>query len=309
MKVYRHISEFKKLQHAVVTSGTFDGVHLGHKKILNRLIEVAEQEKGESVVITFWPHPRTVIQQPTLQNIKVLTTLDEKIALLEKAGIQHLFIIPFTKEFSELSSENFIQNILIDTIGTKTLVIGYDHRFGKNREGGFESLKANENHYGFRVEEIPRQDIDNEAISSTAVRKTLACGDVKAAADLLGYPYSLTGKVIHGRKLGRTIGYPTANLEVQDLLKLIPADGVYAVKIQLDYSLFIGMLSIGNNPTIAGASRSIEVNIFDFNQDLYDKFVEIHFIEWLRHEEKFDGLEALIAQLKRDEEQSRKILS
>src|SRR6478735_3369136 len=309
MKVYRHISEFKKLPHAVVTSGTFDGVHLGHRKIIDRLIEIAAQEKGESVVITFWPHPRLVIQQPTHHNIKVLTTLDEKITLLEKAGIQHLFIIPFTKEFSELSSENFIQDILISTIGTKTLVIGYDHRFGKNREGGFESLKANEKKHGFRIEEIPRQDIDHETISSTAVRNALSIGDVKAAADLLGYPYSLTGKVIHGKKLGRKIGYPTANLQIQDLLKLVPADGIYAVKILINTSLFLGMLSIGNNPTIPDAERSIEVNIFDFNEDLYDKFVEIHFIEWLRSEEKFDGLESLIAQLKRDEEQSRKILS
>ena len=299
MNVYYGIQEFKKLDNAVVTSGTFDGVHLGHQKILNRLNEVAKLTHGQSVVITFYPHPRSVIS-PDNQIVKLLSTLDEKIELLEKSGVNHLLIIPFTREFSELSSEEFIQKILIQTIGTKTLVIGYDHRFGKNREGGFDYLKMNNEKYGFEIEEISRQDIENVSVSSSKIRKALTDGDVPSADHFLGRNYSLSGVIVKGKQLGRTIGFPTANIQVREIAKLIPSDGVYAVKVYYKSKAFGGMLNIGNRPTVDGTYQTVEVNIFDFDQEIYGENLTIEFLQKIRNEQKFSGLDELKAQISKD---------
>ena len=299
MNVYYGIQEFKKLENAVVTSGTFDGVHLGHQKILSRLNQVADLTNGQSVVITFYPHPRSVIS-PDNQIVRLLSTLDEKIELLENSGVNHLLIIPFTREFSELSSEEFIQKILIQTIGTKTLVIGYDHRFGKNREGGFDFLKANKEKYGFDIEEISRQDIENVGVSSSKIRKALQEGDVPTADHFLGRNYSISGLIVKGKQLGRTIGFPTANIQVREIAKLIPLDGVYAVKVYYKDDVFGGMLNIGNRPTVDGTYQTVEVNIFDFDQEIYGENLKVEFLQKIRNEKKFNGLDELKAQIAKD---------
>jgi riboflavin kinase/FMN adenylyltransferase len=308
MNVYYGIQEFKKLENAVVTSGTFDGVHLGHQKILNRLNQVADLTNGQSVVITFYPHPRSVIS-PDNQIVKLLSTLDEKIELLENSGVNHLLIIPFTREFSELSSEEFIQKILIETIGTKTLVIGYDHRFGKNREGGFDFLKANKEKYGFDIEEISRQDIENVGVSSSKIRKALQEGDVPTADHFLGRNYSVSGLIVKGKQLGRTIGFPTANIQVREIAKLIPLDGVYAVKVYYKDDVFGGMLNIGNRPTVDGTYQTIEVNIFDFDQEIYGENLKVEFLQKIRNEKKFNGLDELKEQIAKDKITCKGILN
>ena len=308
MNVYYGIQEFKKLENAVVTSGTFDGVHLGHQKILKRLNEVAELTNGESVVITFYPHPRSVIS-PDNQIVKLLSTLEEKIELLEKSGVDNLLIVSFTREFSELSSEEFIQKILIETIGTKTLVIGYDHRFGKNREGGFDYLKLNKEKYGFGIEEISRQDIENVGVSSSKIRKALQEGDVPSADHFLGRNYSLSGVIVKGRQLGRTIGFPTANIQVREIAKLIPSDGVYAVKVYYNDEAFGGMLNIGNRPTVDGTFQTVEVNIFEFDQEIYGEKLTIEFLQKIRNEQKFNGLDELKTQIAKDKITCKEILN
>lgn len=308
MNVYYGIQEFKKLENAVVTSGTFDGVHLGHQKILKRLNEVAELTNGESVVITFYPHPRSVIS-PDNQIVKLLSTLEEKIELLEKSGVDNLLIVSFTREFSELSSEEFIQKILIETIGTKTLVIGYDHRFGKNREGGFDYLKLNKEKYGFGIEEISRQDIENVGVSSSKIRKALQEGDVPSADHFLGRNYSLSGVIVKGKQLGRTIGFPTANIQVREIAKLIPSDGVYAVKVYYNDEAFGGMLNIGNRPTVDGTFQTVEVNIFEFDQEIYGEKLTIEFLQKIRNEQKFNGLDELKTQIAKDKITCKEILN
>jgi riboflavin kinase/FMN adenylyltransferase len=307
MKIYHGIDDFSKLSCAVVTSGTFDGVHVGHQKIFNRLCEIATRNNGETVVITYWPHPRLVLH-PEDDTLKLLNTFEEKAALLKDQGIHHLIRIPFTKEFSQLTSEEFIQQILVDTIGTKKLVIGYDHHFGKNREGSFEQLKRNASKYGFEVEEIPRQDIDHVAVSSTKIRKALEEGDIETATHFLGRPYSITGRVVAGDKLGRLLGYPTANIEIDTKYKLIPMDGIYAVSIQHEHHVYKGMLYIGNRPTINGTKQNIEVNIFDFNKDIYGESLTVHIHNFIRGDIKFSDLELLKGQLKLDEIASREML-
>ncbi|NBB27064.1 bifunctional riboflavin kinase/FAD synthetase [Cellulophaga sp. BC115SP] len=299
MKVYYGIQEFQRLENAVVTSGTFDGVHLGHQKILKRLAEVAQQTGGESVVITFYPHPRTVVSADN-QEVKLLSTLDEKIELLTQNGVQHLLVIPFTREFSELTSEEFIQKVIINTIGTKTLVIGYDHRFGKNREGGFDYLVQNASRYGFGVEEISRQDIDHVAVSSSKIRKAIQDGDMTQAQHFLGRNYDLNGLVVKGKQIGRTIGFPTANIQVREQTKLVPQDGVYAVWVYYNAEKLRGMLNIGNRPTVDGTYKTIEVNILDFNKEIYGENLKVEFVQKVRPEQKFNGLDALKAQIAQD---------
>jgi riboflavin kinase/FMN adenylyltransferase len=307
MKIYHGIDDFVKLDNAVVTSGTFDGVHVGHQKILSRLQEIARRTSGETVVLTYWPHPRLVLH-PEDDTLKLLNTFEEKAVLLKEAGIQHLIRIPFTKEFSHLSSQEFIRKILVDTIGTKILVIGYDHHFGKNREGTFEQLKANGPKYGFDVEEIPRQDVDNVAVSSTKVRQALEKGDVDTATHCLGRQYSLTGRVVAGDKIGRLIGFPTANIDVDMRHKLIPMHGIYAVSVLHEQQHYGGMLYIGTRPTINGTRLNVEVNIFDFHQEIYGESLTIRFQRLIRHDAKFSDLEQMKVQLKKDEEDSRAIL-
>jgi riboflavin kinase/FMN adenylyltransferase len=307
MKIYHGIDDFTRLDYAVVTSGTFDGVHVGHQKILNRLREVALKHGGETVVITFWPHPRLVLH-PEDRSLKLLNTFEEKAELLKGQGIQHLVRIPFTKEFSQLTSEEFIQKILVQTIGTKKLVIGYDHRFGHNREGSFEQLKLNAPRYGFDVEEIPRQDVDHVAVSSSKIRKALEEGDLETASHLLGQPYSLTGRVVVGDRIGRQLGYPTANIDIDTHYKLIPADGIYAVTVLHGRALYKGMLYIGNRPTVNGTKRAIEVNLFDFSGDLYGESLTLRFHTFIRGDEKFPDLDTLKQQLAQDKIDALRLL-
>ena len=308
MKIYRNINEASGITNPVVTTGTFDGVHLGHKKIIARLKEAAKKMNGESVVLTFHPHPRLVLF-PGKTDLRLLNTLEEKSELLEKAGIQHLIIQPFTKEFGNISSTDFIKTILVDNIKTKKLVIGYNHHFGKNREGSFEHLKKYGPVYGFEVEEIPAEDVDNIEVSSTRIRNALEQGEIKTANNYLGYNYFVTGTVVKGKQLGKTIGYPTANIEIQDGHKLIPADGIYVVTVDYRKKNYKGMMSIGMNPTVNGTKRTIEVNIFDFEKDIYGELLRVYFFEKIRNEVKFDSIDALKEQLHLDMQESLKILN
>jgi riboflavin kinase/FMN adenylyltransferase len=308
MKIYHSIDDFTRLNYGVVTSGTFDGVHIGHQKILHRLLEIAKKHGGETVVITFWPHPRMVLN-PNEPPIKLLNTFEEKAELLRAQGVDHLLRIPFTREFSQISSQEFITKILVEKIGTKKLVIGYDHRFGKNREGSFEQLKLNGPAYGFEVEEIPRQDIDHVAVSSSKIRKALAAGDLDTATHFLGRPYSLSGRIIKGDKLGRVLGFPTANIDPDSHDKLVPVEGIYAVQVLYSNALYGGMLYIGNRPTVDGSRRSIEVNIFDFDRDIYGETLQVSFIRLLRRDSKFEDLESLKEQLAKDKKAALRVLN
>ena len=299
MKVYTSIDQFEKLDNAIVTTGTFDGVHIGHQKIISRLKEIAKLDNGETVLLTFFPHPRVVLF-PDNDDLKMLSSEEEKISLLEYYGIDHLIIHPFTKEFSRLGSVEFVRNILVNKIGTKKLVIGYNHHFGRNREGTFEHLKEFGHIYGFNVEEIPAQDIDNVNVSSTKIRNAILAGDIKTASLYLGHLYSLSGIVIEGNKLGRKIGFPTANLFVEHSYKMIPLNGVYAVDVSVSGRKFSGMLNIGNRPTVGITEKTIEVNIFDFDEDIYDQKINVYFKERIRDEVKFPDLNALKDQLTKD---------
>lgn len=308
MKIYHSLEDFTRLSFGVVTSGTFDGVHLGHQKILQRVREIASKHGGESVVITFWPHPRLILR-PEEPALKLLNTFEEKAELLRKHGVQHLLRIPFTKEFSQISSMEFITQILVETMGTKKLVIGYDHRFGKNREGSFEQLKLNGPTYGFEVEEIPRQDVDHVGVSSTKIRKALESGDIDTANHFLGRPYLLSGRIVKGDKLGRVLGFPTANIDLDSHDKLVPAEGIYAVTVLYGHIEYGGMLYIGNRPTVDGSRRSIEVNIFDFDKDIYGETIQVSFQKLLRSDSKFEDLESLKRQLEKDKVAALKALS
>lgn len=309
MKVYKQLDYPFAIPKPVITSGTFDGVHVGHRKIIRRVKEWADSIEGESVILTFEPHPRLVLAQQD-HTLRLLTTLEEKLDLLDKAGIQHTVVIPFNKEFAAMTSEDFVKNILINTLHIHSLVIGYDHQFGRNREGSYTHLKAMSTEWGFHVEEIPAQDVDDVKVSSTKIRQALLSGDVKTAARYLSYPYQMKGKVIEGNKIGRTIGYPTANILIDNPLKLIPAIGIYAVRVEINGVLHDGMLSIGYRPTIEEtANINIEVHIFDFNKDLYGQTLIIHMIDRMRNEEKYDSIEELKGQLHLDKLHAMKILS
>jgi riboflavin kinase / FMN adenylyltransferase len=307
VKVYERIEDFSALSNAIVTTGTFDGVHVGHKKIISRLQSIADSTQGETVILTFHPHPRLVLF-PDDNDLRLLNTQEEKIELLAKIGIQHLIVIPFNKEFSRISSLDFVRSILVKQIGVKKLVIGHDHHFGRNREGSFEHLKEFGPLYGFDVEEIPVQDIDNVAVSSSKIRQALLEGNIKVANEYLGYPYSLSGSVVKGKQRGRTIGFPTANILVNESRKLIPATGVYAVKVVIRGTVYSGMMNIGNRPTVGGGSLTIEVNIFDFDTSVYDEKITVQFIGRIRNEQKFEHLEALKAQLVIDKTKAIEII-
>ncbi|NVK48907.1 MAG: bifunctional riboflavin kinase/FAD synthetase [Cyclobacteriaceae bacterium] len=307
MKIYEGLSEFKAVPNPVVTSGTFDGVHLGHQKILQRIREIARSIQGETILLTFWPHPRLVLY-PEEHNLRLLSTFEEKTKLLRQFGIDHLITIPFTKEFSQMSSKEFIQKILVDKIHTRKLVIGYDHRFGKNREGSFEYLQEHAGDFGFELEEISRQDVDAIGVSSTKIRKALESGDIQTANSFLGRSYELNGIVIKGQQIGRSIGFPTANVHIPNSYKLIPKDGVYAVEAEVNGSLFKAMLNIGNRPTVDGTQKSVETHLFDFQGDLYGKQITIYLKAYLREEQKFESLSALQAQLLKDQQQAKMLL-
>lgn len=307
MKIYNHIDEFRPVTNAVVTTGTFDGVHIGHQQVISRLKEAAARINGETVLLTFFPHPRMVLFPERKQLL--LNTPEEKAALLEKTGIDHLIVHPFTREFSMLSSKDFIEDILVKKLGTRRLVIGHDHHFGRNREGSFDHLRQFGPVYGFEVEEIPAQEVENIGVSSTKIRQALEAGDVATAASFLGYSYQLAGTVVKGRQLGRTIGFPTANILVTDSNKMVPADGVFAVRIHRKSETLNGMMNIGMRPTVDGHSRTIEVNILDFDADIYGETLILEFVKRIRDEKKFDGLEALKQQLENDRLATREIFA
>lgn len=307
MKIYEGLADFYPVKNAVVTSGTFDGVHLGHQKILNRIREISRAIQGETVLITFWPHPRLVLY-PNEHNLRLLSTFEEKTKLLRQFGVDHLITIPFTQEFSQMTSEDFIRTVLMEKLQTKKLVIGYDHRFGKNREGSFEYLKAHSSDFGFDLEEISRQDVEEIGVSSTKIRKALESGDVKTASNYLGRPYELNGLVIKGQQIGRSIGFPTANIHIPNDYKLIPKDGVYAVEAFVEDTQYKAMLNIGNRPTVDGTKKTVEANLFDFQGDLYNKQITVYFREFLREERKFESLEALKNQLILDQQTAKSLL-
>ncbi|MFT6850931.1 MAG: riboflavin kinase/FMN adenylyltransferase [Sphingobacteriales bacterium] len=302
MKIHRGLENLTGFKNAVVTNGTFDGVHIGHRKILSRIVEIAKEIDGETVLTTYSPHPRLILF-PEHNDLRLINTLEEKIELISSLGIDHLVIIPFTKAFSRLTSEHFVEEILVNKIGTKKLVIGYDHHFGKNREGSFENLKAVAPIHGFEVEEIPKQDIDDVGVSSTKIRAALFEGDMTTANSYLGYDFLISGKVAHGDKIGRTIGFPTANIEVGDKTKIIPANGVYAVSVKVLNENYNAMMYIGQRPTLNGQKISIEVNIFDFDGDIYGEYISVNVLKRTREDEKFPSLESLKLALQNDERQ------
>lgn len=310
MKIYTDISEVN-LQKPVATIGIFDGVHLAHKAIVKRLLEKAGKTNGESLIVTLWPHPRIVLQSGN-EPLKLITRLDEKIEILKNIGVQNLLILNFDKNISETSFQDFVKTYLVDKLNISYLVIGYNHHFGKNREGNYDNLKPLSVKYGFGLEQLPPVIIDNQKISSSLVRKLIDSGDVKTAHQCLGHYFSITGQVVGGSKIGREIGFPTANININDSFKLIPAVGVYAVVVEISSGVLKnGMMNIGFRPTLndSNVSKTLEVNIFDFNEDLYNKTIKILFIEKIRDEEKFKNIDELKTQLEKDRIKSIEILS
>lgn len=309
MQVHTDLATFVNIERPVLTTGTFDGVHLGHQTILHRLKEVAQREEGSSTLFTFFPHPRMVLY-PNDNDLKLLSTQKEKIELLEATGLAHLVVIPFSRTFSRMHALDFVRDVLVDSMRIHAMVIGYDHRFGRNREGDINLLRQLGEAYDFAVEEIPAQEIDHVKVSSTKVREALLKGEVGLANDLLGHAYSMNGLVVKGDQRGRTIGFPTANIGAIDPFKLIPGDGVYAVSVSLKDGVFKGMMNIGVRPTVEGAGeRTIEVNIFDLDRDLYGEPITVRVRHRLRDEARFDGLDALKAQLLKDRADSLRLLS
>ena len=322
MKIYRDLEDFIPLDNAVVTIGTFDGVHVGHQKILSTLKECASHINGETVLLTFFPHPRMILH-PEDDSLKLISDIEEKVELLAKAGIDHLIITPFTRDFSNQSPEEYIREVLVGKIGTKKIVIGYDHRFGKDRSGTFQDLLSHADIYGYAVEQIPEQDINDVAVSSTKIREALIKGDIKSANSYLGYPFQLTGKVVRGNQLGRNIGYPTANLQVREPQKLIPAYGIYAVEAAIidpreittgvyehhePKRVIKGMGYIGTRPTVDGVGRSIEIHLFDFDGDIYGEQLRVEFLHFIRHDQWFESMQEMIEQMAADERQVKELL-
>lgn len=307
MKIYNCIKDFKAVENPIVTIGTFDGVHLGHRAIFRKMVEEAAHVDGETVVITFYPHPRIVLGLDS-KNLKFINTQEKKVNLIEEAGIDYLVVIPFTKEFSSLTSEEFIRDFVVEKVHPIKIYTGYNHHFGKDREGSFDELTRLGEKYNFDVEQISAQEANDVAISSTKVRKLLETGAVKAANSFLGYEYPITGNVVRGKSIGRDIGFPTANIEVADEFKLIAAVGVYACRVLYMGRIYNGMSNIGYRPTIDHGELTIEVNIFDFDQQIYGEEITIYFVDRMRDERKFINLEALTAQLVKDKEHAMRLL-
>lgn len=299
MNIYHHIDEFKAVKNAVVTIGTFDGVHQGHRKIIGDVVELAKSTGGESVMLTFFPHPRMILH-PEDQSLKLITTIAEKAELLEQLGVDHLIITPFTRDFSNQTPQQYIEKVLVQQIGTRKIVIGYDHRFGKDRAGSLADLQRLAPVYGFEVIEIPEQDINAVAVSSTRIRNALLQSDITTANAFLGYPFFVTGKVIRGDQIGRQIGYPTANIQPDEAYKLIPGDGIFAVTVTVQNKTWQGMAYIGERPTVNGMGRSIEVNIFGFDADIYNQSIRMYFVSYIRGDKKLNSLDELKAQLAQD---------
>jgi len=310
MKIFNDFNKLATIKNPVLTIGTFDGVHVGHQKIIQQLNTEAKKLKGESVLFTFYPHPRMVLN-PTNHGLKLIQTQEEKLEKLKEYGLDNLIVIPFTNEFSNLSAEDFVKKYLVDQLNVKKVVIGYDHQFGKNREGGIEFLKAVSTKYAFDVIEITAEEINEVNISSTRIRKAIEKGDLKTANEYLGDPFQLNGIVVEGKKLGRTIGYPTANIQVNSDLKIIPDNGVYFVNVKLRAGEnYYGMLNIGYRPTVSDEHiQTIEVNLFDFNNEIYNEAIQVSFISKLRDEKKFKSIDELTIQLQEDEKKCRSLIN
>ncbi len=300
MKIYHSIASYKSLKKTIVTIGTFDGVHIGHQKILDKVIHNAKSLDCESLVLSFFPHPRMVLQGDS--DIKLLNTIDEKAYLLEKSGVDNLIIHPFDQAFSRLTAEEFVSKVLVNAFHLKKIIIGHDHRFGRNRTATINDLEVYGKQYGFEVEQISVQEINEVAVSSTKIRTALESGNVALANTYLGYEYLLSGNVIRGKQLGRTIGFPTANIQIQESYKLIPKQGVYIVKSTIKDTVVFGMMNIGINPTVHGKTQSIEIHFLDFDSDLYDQTIVISVLGKIREEQKFESVDMLKEQLKRDKE-------
>ena len=300
MKIVNSIKSFNANKPTIVTIGTFDGVHLGHKKILEKIVENAHSQNCESLVLTFFPHPRTILQADS--EMKQLNTLAEKTNLLEDIVIDHLVIHPFDATFSRLTAEEFVKQVLVDTFKIKKIIIGHDHRFGRNRAANIDDLIEFGNKFGFEVEEISAKEINEVSISSTKIRNALTEGNIELANNYLGYYYSLTGIVSKGKQLGRTIGFPTANIKIVEEYKLIPQNGVYIVQINLDGITYYGMMNIGTRPTVDGTTQTIEIHFFDFNKDIYNQKITVSLLKWMRSEQKFETVDALKKQLNKDKQ-------
>ena len=308
MKVYNNFSDYKKVPNTIVTIGTFDGVHLGHQAILKDMVRAAKEIGGETVVITFYPHPRQVLNIDS-SNLRFINTQEEKLNHLEELGIDNVIVVNFTKEFSRISSETFISDYIVKNIAPIKLVIGYDHHFGKNRMGDFNLLQDMKNKFGFELQRIAAQDVENIAVSSTKIRHSLKQGDIVRANALLGYQFAYIGKVVSGNKIGREIGYRTANLNMNKEYRLIETAGVYATYVDYDNKTYKSMTYIGKKPTVnIDDNENIEVHIFDFNEDIYDKDINVRFVSKIRDERKFDSLDALKKQIEIDEKKIKEIL-
>jgi riboflavin kinase/FMN adenylyltransferase len=309
MQVHRSLDQLPSFRRSVITVGTFDGVHHGHRKVLKQVQEEALKIQGESVLITFHPHPRSVVSSPYL-GIRLINSLEERIELLAACGIDHLVIVPFTELFANLTAEEYVRDFLVAKFMPHTLVIGHDHRFGRDRDGDFQFLKEKSSLYNYQLTEIPAHWLDENVISSTRIRESILHHDIATANQLLGYPFYFSGMVVHGNKIGRTLGYPTANLQILTEDKIVLGNGIYAVFAKPDgYDQpHQGMMSIGFRPTVGGTQRVIEVNLFNFQDEIYDRILQVHVIAYLRSEVKFEGLPALIEQMHLDKENSLRIL-
>jgi len=307
MKIYRSIEDYNEVKRSVVTIGTFDGIHLGHQKILSRLIKSSKNKDLNSVVLTFFPHPRIILNK--YNEVKMIDTLDEKIIHLNEIGIDSLIIHPFDKNFSLLSANQFIKDFLVDKLKIKHIIIGYDHRFGKGREASVTDLKNYADDYDFTVEEIRAQEIEKITVSSTKIRNSINQGDIKTTEKYLGRYFNLTGKVVKGDGLGKKINYPTANIFIEETYKIIPKDGVYLVETIIKDKLFKGMMNIGHRPTIGTNVKSIEVHLFNFNEDIYGQVISIKMISKIRDEKKFSSIQALKEQLVKDENYCLKLIN
>ena len=300
LNIFHSINDFRSTKKTIITLGTFDGVHIGHKKILEKVLQNTNGEQYESLVLTFFPHPRMVLQGDS--DIKLLNTINEKIDLLQGIGIENLVIHPFDEAFSRLTAEEFVKTILVDRLNIQKIIIGYDHRFGRNRTANIDDLFNYGEQYGFEVEQISVQEINEISVSSTKIRQALSEGDMTLANDYLGYDYFITGTVVEGKQLGRTINFPTANIKIQENYKLIPQNGVYIVKSGIENKIVYGMMNIGFNPTVNGQNRSIEVHYFDFNAELYDKEIQVSILHRIRSEQKFPSFDLLKEQLEKDKQ-------
>jgi riboflavin kinase / FMN adenylyltransferase len=298
LKIFHSINDFVSSKKTILTLGTFDGVHIGHRKILEKLTQNGENGKYESLVLTFFPHPRMVLQDQS--EVKLLTTIEEKTELLEKSGIENLVIHPFDENFSKLTASEFVKKVLVDQFHIKKIIIGHDHRFGKDRTANIDDLITFGKQFDFEVEQISAQEIEAVSVSSTKIRKELKEGNVTLSNEYLGYNYFLTGTIIKGKQLGRTIGFPTANIRIQEDYKLIPKNGVYIVKSIINQKVVFGMMNIGFNPTISNEKLSIEIHYFDFGADLYDQKLIVSILKYIRPEQKFDSVDLLKEQLEKD---------